>query len=163
MAFSPRGEFMENKKPKKVMAFGTIDMLHRGHEHFLREARKLGGELVVVVARDRTVEAVKGRKVVDDENTRKRRIEETGIADRVVLGSLGDKYGVVRKERPDVICLGYDQSSFVDGLSEFLKSDGIHAKIFRLGAHRPDVFKTSIIRKSRKRKEAASKRTRLSD
>ena len=38
----------------RVMATGVFDILHLGHLYFLREARKLGDELVVVVATDKT-------------------------------------------------------------------------------------------------------------
>ena len=40
----------------KVLAGGAFNLIHPGHCHFLSEARKLGSELVVVVAHDRTVE-----------------------------------------------------------------------------------------------------------
>ena len=35
---------------KKVMCFGTFDGVHKGHEYYLHEARKLGDYIVVVVA-----------------------------------------------------------------------------------------------------------------
>jgi FAD synthetase len=136
------------------MVFGTFDLLHKGHEHFLREAAGMGDELVVVVARDSTVRSVKRRNPVESESERRVKLEKTGIASRVLLGSAGDKYGVIRKERPDIICLGYDQVPFTGGLEKFLRDNGLRTDVVRLGAHRPDVFKTSIIRKSRKSKEA---------
>ena len=40
---------------KKVMVFGTFDIFHKGHENFLKQAKKLGDCLTVVVARDETV------------------------------------------------------------------------------------------------------------
>ena len=46
---------------KKVMAFGTFDGLHPGHLNFLKQARRLGDSLVVVVARDANVRKIKGR------------------------------------------------------------------------------------------------------
>ena len=45
----------------RVLAFGTFDILHPGHDHYLQEARKLGDELWVVVALDETVRQGKGR------------------------------------------------------------------------------------------------------
>ncbi|MCJ2563189.1 MAG: adenylyltransferase/cytidyltransferase family protein, partial [Candidatus Thermoplasmatota archaeon] len=39
----------------RVMASGVFDLLHTGHLHYLEEAKKLGDELIVVVARDSTV------------------------------------------------------------------------------------------------------------
>ena len=45
-----------------VMCFGTFDTLHPGHLYFLRECRRYGDNLVVVIARDATVAKVKGKK-----------------------------------------------------------------------------------------------------
>ena len=39
----------------RVMATGVFDILHLGHVHYLEEAKKLGDELVVVVAADKTL------------------------------------------------------------------------------------------------------------
>ncbi|MBM3304040.1 MAG: adenylyltransferase/cytidyltransferase family protein [Candidatus Aenigmarchaeota archaeon] len=136
-----------SKRPVRVMVFGTFDRLHKGHEYFLREARKRGDFLVVVVARDRTVREVKSRAPSEDEDTRRMKVEMAGIADRVMLGSLGDKYDVIRKEKPDVICLGYDQHSFTGGLGDTLKSAGISAKIERIDARKPEKYKTSLMKK----------------
>jgi len=49
------------KKLVKVLAFGTFDILHPGHEFYLKEAKKHGDILDVVVARDSTVEKIKGK------------------------------------------------------------------------------------------------------
>ena len=38
----------------RVMATGVFDIIHLGHIHYLTESKKLGDELVVVVARDST-------------------------------------------------------------------------------------------------------------
>jgi len=49
-----------------VLAFGTFDILHKGHEFLLSKAKSFGERLVVVIARDVTVEKFK------QENTKKR-------------------------------------------------------------------------------------------
>jgi len=51
---------------KKTLVFGTFDILHPGHEYFLKEAKRHGDQLVVVVARDLTVKQVK--KLMPDNN-----------------------------------------------------------------------------------------------
>jgi len=138
------------KKTKKVMVFGTFDRLHKGHEYFLSEARKCGDFLTAVVARDKTVKKVKGRLPSENEGERKMSVEKSGLADKVILGSLNDVYEVIMKERPDVICLGYDQKSFVGGLGSFLESIGIDAGIIRIKAYRPDRYKTSLMKNQKK-------------
>jgi FAD synthetase len=61
-------------KKKIVLASGTFDLLHLGHVRFLEEAKKAGGknaELVVIVARDSTVKARKGKKPIMPEDQRR--------------------------------------------------------------------------------------------
>lgn len=133
--------------PKKVMCFGTFDVLHEGHKFYLTEARKLGDCLVVVVARDGTVASVKNRQPLNDENKRLRNVQRLGIADKVVLGNSGDKLKVVIDEKPGVICLGYDQSFFTEQLKEKLLQRGLKVKVVRLPAFKPDVYKSSLLMK----------------
>lgn len=102
---------------KKVMVFGTFDILHKGHLNFFKQARKYGDYLIVVVARDKTVEEVKGRKTRINEKNRLNEVRK--FADKAVLGYRGDKYKVIGKFKPDAICLGYDQNSFIHGLKRF--------------------------------------------
>ncbi|HEY4500387.1 MAG TPA: adenylyltransferase/cytidyltransferase family protein, partial [Candidatus Paceibacterota bacterium] len=49
---------------KRVMVFGTFDILHPGHLYFLRAAKKLGDYLIVSLARDVNVRKIKGRKAL---------------------------------------------------------------------------------------------------
>ena len=128
------------------MCFGTFDVLHRGHEHYLREARKLGDFLVVVVALDGTVAAVKGRAPARSEGERLRRVERLGIADRVVLGRSGDKLAVIEDEKPDVLAFGYDQKAFTGSAAGELRKRGLKVEVVRIGAFRPERFKSSLLR-----------------
>lgn len=128
---------------KKVLAFGTFDTLHPGHEHALKEAKKYGDHLTVIVARDATVCHVKGKEAAFDENTRLKNLEKLNIADKVRLGCLDNKHQVITDEDPDVIALGYDQKFFVDKLEDVVKK---HVKILRLKAYKPNVYKSSKLR-----------------
>ena len=128
---------------KKVMAFGTFDILHPGHTYFLTEAKRLGDFLTVVVARDATVLAVKKRLPVNNENERRRAVEGLGLADKVILGNLDNKYQVIADEAPAIIALGYDQEAFVDELNEHLPGD---ARIVRLQSFEPEKYKSSKFR-----------------
>ena len=135
---------------KKVMAFGTFDMLHAGHRYFLEEAKKRGDYLIVVVARDKTVKEVKGRMPVHSEKSRAENVKQLRFVDDVVLGGRGkDKYRIVRKIRPDVICLGYDQKNFTGCLERKLKKMGIKCGVTRLKPYKPHEFKTKIIREKK--------------
>ena len=138
-------------KKKKVLAFGTFDLIHEGHIHFLNKAKKHGDELVVIVARDETVKKVKGQKPLYSEDRRKEQVEYLGIADKVFLGNRVDKYGVIRRHNPDVIALGYDQKHFVDGLSKIVEKLEKKPKIVRISSYKPHKFKSSLLRKEIKR------------
>ncbi len=130
---------------KKILVFGTFDILHKGHEHFLREAKKLGGELVVVVGRDANVMKIKRRQPVQDEKTRLSRVQDLPFVDRAVLGKPKPDYITLLKElRPDIICLGYDQDDLGLGSDPWIRKQGI--EIRRIGPYRENEFKSSILR-----------------
>lgn len=128
---------------KKVLAFGTFDILHPGHSYILTEAKKLGDHLTVVVARDATVCNVKGKKALFNEKARLKNLTELNIADKVRLGCLGNKYKVITDEKPDVIVLGYDQKIFVDDLKKIVDKK---VQIVRLKAYKPKIYKSSKLR-----------------
>lgn len=131
---------------KRVMAFGTFDHFHAGHESYLRQAKELGDKLYVVIARDKTVERIKGRLPDHNEKERLAAVQESKIADKVVLGNLVDKYAVLKKYKPSVIALGYDQFTFTFRLKKFLIDSKIDATIVRMKAYKPKVYKTSLLR-----------------
>lgn len=125
------------------MAFGTFDILHPGHIKTLETAKKLGDNLVVIIARDETVEKLKGKKPVFNEKIRLKNLKDLKIADKVKLGKLGNKYQVIIDEKPDVIALGYDQKFFVDDLEKIV---GKNVQIIRLKSHKPHIYKSSKLR-----------------
>ncbi len=129
---------------KKVIAFGTFDVVHPGHVHMLKEARSYGDCLVVVIARDVTVKDVKKHSTLHSEEMRLKHVEALGIADKVRLGNLGDKFKVIAEENPDVIALGYDQKVPIDKLTAAIDD---HVTIVRLSPFKPEVYKSSKIKK----------------
>lgn len=135
---------------KTVLTFGTFDNFHDGHAFFLRQARQYGDRLIAVVARDATVRVVKGRLPELHEDARRKEVEAQGIADEVVLGSRHDYFAVLKRFRPDVIYLGYDQKNFItDKLQVELEKRGMQSRIVRGRAYKPEEFKSSIRRKKR--------------
>ena len=133
-------------EPKKVMVFGSFDQLHPGHMYFLLEAKKYGNQLIVVLAREETIKKIKGKKPKYSEKERKQHLEITGIADKVLLGRLKDKFKIIEDIRPDVICLGYDQTSFSGNLEEELKKRKLNAKIIRLKPYKEHIYKSSKLK-----------------
>lgn len=138
----------ENKKTR-VMAFGTFDHFHAGHESYLKQARALGDMLIVVVARDSTVKHIKGRLPDHNEKQRLDVAKKSQFVDKATLGHKNDKYKVLLKYKPDVIALGYDQFTFTFQLERFLINNKMDAKVVRMNPYRPTVHKTSIIRRQK--------------
>ena len=132
---------------KKVMCFGTFDILHEGHRFYFAEAKKLGDSLVVVVARDQTVVEVKKQQPLNSEYERVKNMQQLNIADKVILGNPGDKLKVVVDEKPDIICFGYDQTFFTDKIKERLQQRGLNVEVVRLPAYKPEIYKSSLIKK----------------
>lgn len=137
--------------PKRVLVFGTFDVLHPGHRDFFRQARALGDELFVVVARDVTVQKLKGFTPQQSEQERIRQIQQCAEVTNAHLGREGDKYEIIEEIRPDIIALGYDQRHYADALPEELSKRGLSVKIVRLNAYHPEQYKSSLLREKRDR------------
>ena len=114
-----------------VMATGTFDILHMGHIYFLKEAKKLGDELVVVVACDETVRQLK-HEPVTPEQMRLNLVKELQVVDKAVLGEEDNKFDVVEQIKPDIIALGYDQIHDEKSLQHQLDERNLKARIVRL-------------------------------
>jgi FAD synthetase len=130
---------MANKARKKkvVLASGIFDLLHLGHVKFLEDAKKAGGEnakLVVIVARDKTVEKTKGRKPIISEEQRRTLVESLKVVDEAVLGYENLDIGeFIENIKPDVIALGYDQVDMERRVSQYVKEHNLDVKIVRIG------------------------------
>ena len=148
---------------KKVLVFGTFDGLHEGHLDFFRQALRVASlpqgklqnfkesYLIVVVARDSTVERVKKRLPKFNEQERLKKVQECGLVAEARLGNVAapgekfDPYKVIEEVKPDIICLGYDQTHFVDTLAEELPKRGLKIEIKRLKPYKPEQFHSSLL------------------
>lgn len=129
------------------MVFGTFDIFHEGHENFLNQARRKGDFVIAVIARDKTVLDIKKRETMNSEQKRMRVLKDSGLADKVIFGNSGDKYLIIRKYKPDVICLGYDQKAFTTDLARKLKEFHLDkTAITRLKSYYPNKYKSSKLR-----------------
>jgi len=124
-------------KNKIVLASGTFDLLHLGHVRFLEEAKKAGGkgaELVVIVARDSTVKARKGKKPIMPEDQRRALVESLKVVDEAILGSEDfsiDK--VIERIKPDVIAVGHDQDGIENELLKAIKEKKLSIEVSKIG------------------------------
>ena len=135
---------------KKVLAFGTFDILHPGHKSYLKQAKALGDFLVVAIARDKNIQKTKGALPQNSERQRLKRIKELKIVDRALLGFLDDPYQIIERVKPDAIALGYDQATYTENLEQKLKNRNLNCQIVRLKPHHPEKYKSSILKKYKK-------------
>lgn len=131
---------------KKVMLFGTFDILHLGHLNFFKQAKKLGDYLVVVVSREINAEKIKKTKLLYSEKERLSFLRELKIVDKAILGDKKDYYKVIKTEKPNIIALGYDQKMNTENLSEKLLDLGLQVKVVRLKPYKKNNFKSGIIK-----------------
>jgi FAD synthetase len=115
----------------KVMATGTFDLLHMGHIFYLKEAKKLGDTLVVVVATDATVRKLKHDPITPQE-IRVSLIKELKMVDEAYLGHEDDMYAIVEEIKPDIIALGFDQIHNETTIKNELKKRKLNVKVVRL-------------------------------
>lgn len=122
----------EMRKGKRVVACGGVfDILHPGHAFVLDKAREYGDLLVVIVARDSTVEKRKRIPIVP-EDQRVEMVSQMKPVDIAVLGKEGSFLGIIEEIRPDVIALGPDQGHDVKKIKEELRSRGVDVEVIRI-------------------------------
>jgi FAD synthetase len=114
---------------------------------FLEEAKKTGGknaELIVIIARDSTVQHTKGRKPIMPENQRRALVESLKLVDEAVLGfkdfDIGD---VIQRIKPDVIALGYDQADMEKQVHDYIDKHKLKVKVVRVGKFGEDELDSS--------------------
>lgn len=93
------------KKPVTVFAAGCFNRIHKAHLRMLRTARSLGERLVVVLSND----AHNKKPNAVPAKIRLRRMRELGVADEVMIGDPDSFAKSLRRVKPDILVLGYDQ------------------------------------------------------
>jgi FAD synthetase len=133
-----------------VLASGAFDLLHYGHVHYLRNAKEAGGENAkLIVARDKTIEKLKGAKPVFPEEQRRALVESLKIVDEAVLGyeDLNMLRGIERV-KPDVIALGYDEEKVEKELRKLIDDKNLGVRVVRVTRFgEKDLISSSKIKK----------------
>lgn len=135
----------------RVLAFGTFDVIHPGHINYLEQAKSLGNELWVIIATDKNVEKIKGKKPTFSQEERKKIIESLRVVDKAIIGFEEDLLKSVEKTKPDIIALGYDQKPNENELYQELEKRQIKAKIVRLKPYNQENHKSTAIKEKIKK------------
>ena len=99
------------KKDGKKVVFtnGCFDLLHRGHLHLLREAKKLGDLLVVALNTDKSVKKIKAAdRPILPESERSELIAALEMVDYVTIFEEAEPVNLIRALNPDVLVKGGD-------------------------------------------------------
>ena len=123
---------------KKVITYGTYDLLHQGHKNLLRRAKELGDYLIVGVTSD---SFDRGRGKLNVRNNVLERVEAvkaTGYADEVIIEDyVGQKIDDIQRYNVDIFAIGSDWKGKFDYLNEFTKvvylprTEGISSTMLR--------------------------------
>lgn len=104
---------------KRVITFGTFDVLHVGHLNILERARSLGDHLTVGVSSDALNQRKKGRLPTFSEDERLRIIGSLRFVDEVFLEeSLEQKRDYILEHRADLLVMGDDWRGRFDDLKD---------------------------------------------
>lgn len=99
--------------------------------------------MIVIVARDRNVKMLKGKLPRHNEQERVESVKAMGLADHVELGHEWDFFDCLKKHRPDVIGLGYDQKADTEAIQKQFPE----IEIVRLKALKPEEYKSSLLKR----------------
>ena len=123
---------------KKVITYGTYDLLHQGHINLLKRAKALGDYLIVGVTND-NFDRDRGKlNVRNNVLERVEAVKATGLADQIVIEDyFGQKIDDIQKYDVDIFAIGSDWVGKFDYLNEYCKvvylprTEGISSTMLR--------------------------------
>lgn len=93
---------------KRILTYGTFDLLHYGHIRILKRAKEMGDYLVVALSTDE-FNAIKGKKAYHNYETRKKMLEAIRYVDLVIPeNNWEQKLQDVKDYKIDVVVMGDD-------------------------------------------------------
>ena len=105
---------------RKVITYGTFDLLHAGHINLLRRAKELGDYLIVVVSTDEFNWNEKQKKCYFSDEERKKLVEAVRYVDLVIPEENWDqKISDVKEYHVDTFVMGDDWKGKFDFLKDY--------------------------------------------
>lgn len=135
---------------KRVITYGTYDLLHQGHINLLRRAKELGDWLIVGVTSD-SFDRERGKlNVRNNVLERVEAVRRTGFADEIIIEDyVGQKIDDIQRYDVDIFAIGSDWEGKFDYLREFCevvylpRTEGISSTQLRSESQR--TFRLGII------------------
>lgn len=135
---------------KKIITYGTYDLLHQGHINLLRRAKKLGNYLIVGVTND-NFDRERGKlNVRNNVLERVEAVKATGLADQIIIEDyVGQKIDDIQKYNVDIFAIGSDWEGKFDYLNEYCqvvylpRTEGISSTMLREESQ--DIVRVGII------------------
>ncbi len=123
---------------KKVITYGTYDLLHYGHIRLLERAKALGDYLIVGVTSDDYDKSRGKINVQQPLNERIQALKELNLADQIIVEEYeGQKIDDIKRYGADVFAIGSDWLGKFDYLKEYCevvyleRTDGVSSSELR--------------------------------
>ena len=134
---------------KKVITYGTYDLLHQGHINLLRRAKELGDYLIVGVTND-SFDRERGKlNVRNNVLERVEAVKATGYADQIIIEDyVGQKIDDIQKYDVNIFAIGSDWEGKFDYLKEYCevvylpRTEGISSTMLR--AESENIVKVGV-------------------
>lgn len=124
---------------KKILTYGTYDLLHIGHINLLRRAKKLGGHLTVGLSTDE-FNKIKGKESVYPFKDRKIILESIRFVDKVIPeDNWEQKIRDIKNNQIDIFVMGDDWEGKFDFLKQYCqviylsRTEGISTTMLKNG------------------------------
>ncbi len=129
---------------KKVITYGTYDLLHQGHINLLRRAKELGDYLIVGVTTD-NFDLERGKmNTCNNVMERIEAVKATGYADQIIIEEYkGQKIDDIQRYGVDIFAIGSDWEGHFDYLKEYCevvylpRTEGVSSTMLR--SERPTI------------------------
>lgn len=123
---------------KRVITYGTYDLLHQGHINLLKRAKALGDYLIVGVTND-SFDRDRGKlNVQNNVLERVEAVKATGLADQIIIEEyVGQKIDDIQRYNVDIFAIGSDWEGKFDYLKEYCdvvylpRTEGISSTMLR--------------------------------
>lgn len=134
---------------KKVLVFGTFDILHDGHVFLLEFARRQGDRLIASIAHDDVVFRLKKHFPQNNMHVRVANVKEKKLVDDAHVGDseLG-VWSIIHTYKPDTIVVGYDQHVLYEALTQYQKTNDVSYSLVRALSYKGDTLHSSLLQEN---------------